>query len=649
MKKMVVFCVICLLAVPLFSQNQTQNAMSVLNYLFSETYAIQEGRYNRMELERIFNSLLNDLRDRAIDERTQLFMNGLFSNISQLRLLTFQREQAKYIYENQRSQAITKAMPNPLYLLGTVSRGATNPYALIASLAGMALDSAAKYASAVNESNMSYLMENWDLDVTERATLENLSISIWNYKLDLGRRNNFDDTLNENSIKKFVADSREPDLYVKRQLLEGKRSLYAQYAPYWLELAKVYYEIADRTGYDVSLYRLCLDAIQQYKTVQAPIFRKDYNFARVLPLGIVAAGRVYGTTPDYTRIVSPYLQEIVENTDNSDYTLRWFAAENYIYLASLDSKNANLEKAYDIIVNNIAFLVQEARSLLDTYMADNEVPGSLTNALKEAQDKIEEAEYAVERYWMDTMKKAPSSREVRRAKQEDKACNQARDEMAKIQYQIDEYKKYRARELPPLHAGLYLNYRTFLALSQELGKSREELQLVNGMVDSVFAYLAMRSGYLGERIASVTTGAITHTGRFPFLQSEEILAFSNFPVICLMPGSEISVRVTEMENGSERIAYEEENIKYTPGNVDRSTSRLAACSVFNRTGGMSVRQPAYTTKLELKPTGKIQVADRNEVYIDLTIQTEDLSLALRFTKPARTGFSRGINPVGMGR
>jgi hypothetical protein len=71
-----------------------------------------------MELERIFDALLNDLRDRAIDEQTQSFMKGMLSNISSLRLLTFQREQIKFIYENQRAQAITKAMPNPLLFIG---------------------------------------------------------------------------------------------------------------------------------------------------------------------------------------------------------------------------------------------------------------------------------------------------------------------------------------------------------------------------------------------------------------------------------------------------------------------------------------------------------------------------------------------------
>jgi hypothetical protein len=45
MKKFTVFCVVCLLAFPLFSQNQAQNAMSVLNYLFTETLTIKDSRY----------------------------------------------------------------------------------------------------------------------------------------------------------------------------------------------------------------------------------------------------------------------------------------------------------------------------------------------------------------------------------------------------------------------------------------------------------------------------------------------------------------------------------------------------------------------------------------------------------------------------
>jgi hypothetical protein len=282
-------------------------------------------------------------------------------------------------------------------------------------------------------------------------------------------------------------------------------------------------------------------------------------------------------------------------------------------------------------------------------MAVDEVPKSLTDALTEAQKELGDAERTVERTWMDKMKKTPGSKEVRQTKEKDEACIEARNKIAKVQYQIDEYKKYRKRELPPMHTGLYLNYKTFSALAQQLGKTREELQRVNGMVEGVFVYLAVRSQYLGERISSVTTGTITYSGSLPFIRPDESLTFSNFPVICLIPGSEINIKVTEVENGREQVVYEEANVKHTLGQIDRSESRLAVCSVFRQTGGMAARALGYTTKLELKLGNKIQLSDKNEAYVNLTIQAEDVSLTLRFTKPAGSGSSRDISPVGEGR
>lgn len=79
------------------------------------------------------------------------------------------------------------------------------------------------------------------------------------------------------------------------------------FSPYWLELAKCYYELND--------YQNSLACLANYETIGSGIFRYDNQYAEFLPMAIVAAQSVYANDKDqYVKIIEKYT-----DTLNSPY------------------------------------------------------------------------------------------------------------------------------------------------------------------------------------------------------------------------------------------------------------------------------------------------------------------------------------------
>ena len=94
---------------------------------------------------------------------------------------------------------------------------------------------------------------------------------------------NFDDkyTLNEKMVDDFVSWQKETNTASKIQYFESNVDTYRAFGPYWLTLAEAYYTHGD--------YEKCLDALTEYENLEIQIFRKDYDYAQVLPLGMVGS------------------------------------------------------------------------------------------------------------------------------------------------------------------------------------------------------------------------------------------------------------------------------------------------------------------------------------------------------------------------
>ena len=82
-------------------------------------------------------------------------------------------------------------------------------------------------------------------------------------------------------------------------------------------------------------------------TLQTRIFRKDYDLAKTLPLAIAAAKEVK-ESKEYLELATQFAEKIVANTDNTDWSLRFFAAQTFVELYELGKDQQHLKKAYAI-------------------------------------------------------------------------------------------------------------------------------------------------------------------------------------------------------------------------------------------------------------------------------------------------------------
>jgi hypothetical protein len=106
-----------------------------------------------------------------------------------------------------------------------------------------------------------------------------------------------------------------------------------------------------------------LNVVKIYESVQTPIFKKDFDLARVLPKAILSASNIYNNNQTYISKAKQYLQKIKDNTDESDWALRYFVAQTYISLAAINDRQANLQAAYGLLLENITHLSRKQDKL----------------------------------------------------------------------------------------------------------------------------------------------------------------------------------------------------------------------------------------------------------------------------------------------
>jgi hypothetical protein len=510
MKKSYIFVGFLCILTPLFSQNNGSTSIAMLNYLATESRVINGSKNNRLILEELYTKLINNTNPSIVDQTTQDYLQTMLDIIEGFRIITLQRERLEYIFENQQAQAITQALPNPLYLLGARD---LNPLSLIATATAMTIDSVFKFQNATNSAEMDFLKGNWELDDKESAELHTLRSKAFGYMVDTARNNNLSmtDTLNERSIDNFVSYTFDENLQRRRQSLENNRALYAKYAPYWIVLAETYY--------DLGLYRECIDAVRQYESVYVPILRKDSDFARILPKVIVAISNIYGTNSTYLNLTKVYLEKLVSNTTEAEWALRYFAAQTYISMAGVDNKRQNLTAAYDLLVGNVTHLSHEQESLLDKYIKpiDETIPRGTT---KEKEKQMKEV--------------------------------------------IKKLKNVRKKELPPMHEGLLTNYQVLIEIMKELNTPQQEKNRIKAIVDKSFVYKIIRYKFFSELNYSTTINATVSNYSF---------WFDNIPAVFLLPQIlKVDLKITLNNNGIEELFCLDEDIGWKINSVSRGRS-----------------------------------------------------------------------------
>jgi hypothetical protein len=253
------------------------------------------------------------------------------------------------------------AIPNPVGLISAVE--SRDPVKLAASVVYMAVDSYTSYKAFTDEAEKQYLQDGWTLDDEESNMLHESRKGTFEYMVDMVKDYGLpgDLALTEKNVAEFVKYKNSSNVASKIQFLESNKGTYQSYGGYWLTLADGYYNNGD--------FEKCLDAISTYEKIETRIFRHDYEYARVLPPAIAAANEVY-KGDQYEEYASEHAKAIIDNTDHSDWALRYFAAETFVDLYSRSRNGSYLQTAYEITRDSVNYLVPEQKNLNSTYLAE---------------------------------------------------------------------------------------------------------------------------------------------------------------------------------------------------------------------------------------------------------------------------------------
>ena len=357
-----------------------RNSINMLNYMISLTQQVNQEKSNQLFLESAYNSFEN-LYPNSVDTKTQAQIISLMDTIQNYRMITVKRDRLEYIYEQNRAQAFRQAIPNPVGLLSAVQSG--NILQASAAVLYMAVDSASSYMEATSQADLQFIKDGWELDDSESAELHDSTKNALTYMLDMVRDYEIpgDYALNKGAIEDFVSWSNKPDLELERKIswFETNRNTYSEFGPYWLELAKDYYNNEN--------YEKCLDSVNHYESISTRIFRKDLDYANTLPMAIVSAKNTMNNS-DYVKQASKYCKVIYDNTKDEDWALRYFIAQIYMDLYSITDDSSYLDEAYRMARENAVVLIDEQKKLNRAYLSDVKEEEANKDATKREKEEV---------------------------------------------------------------------------------------------------------------------------------------------------------------------------------------------------------------------------------------------------------------------
>ncbi len=423
---------------------EQRNSFTMMYYLAITAEEIRTSKDNRLALEDIYTSLLNDINPGSVDEITQDHLKNLRDIIKAYLETSTKRERLQFIYNQEKASAIRNAVPNPLAILSVSN--ATDKKKLALAVAYAALDSYNSYKRSINSADMAFIMSGWELDDKEKETVMKNRDRAFDYMVDMVQNYDLDDlkTLNEKSIEQFAEICATENAAERIKLLKAEESTYSLLGNYWLELANAYFE--------TSQYSKCLECVEEYEKLSTGIFRKDFNYLHILPKAIVAAQETYSGSQYNTR-VKELVDAIEANTTKDDWATRYFAAQVCLDLYSRTNNIEYLKTAYNITSENVAVLLKDQRTLNTTYLDDV------------VEQTAEEPDYR----YMNEKEKEKAEAEYKAEKKRVKEYNKS-------------IKSKRETELPSLYEPLVINCELLFSLAEKINLDASEKAEINAIL-----------------------------------------------------------------------------------------------------------------------------------------------------------------------
>ena len=384
---------------------EQRNSFSMMYHLAITAEEIRTSKDNRVALEDIYTSLLNDINPDAVDEITQEHLKNLRDIIKSYLNISAKKERLNFIYNQEKASVIRNSVPNPLAVLSVSN--ALDWKKLALAVTYTAVDSYNNYKKSDESADIAFIMSGWELEDEEKETVMKNRDRAFDYMIDMVQKYDLDGmkTLNEKAIEKFAEICAIENASERIKLLRTEESTYSLLGNYWLELADCYFE--------TSQYSKCLDCVDKYNELATGIYRKDSYYLQILPKAIVAAQETYAGDK-YIDEVSQYADEIIYNTSIDDWANRYFAAQVYLDLYSRTNDKSYLESAYKITSENVADLLKYQRSINTTYLCKIE------------EQKVEEPDYRYMTEDEQKKKKQEYKEEQKRVKEYNKALKDNR-------------------------------------------------------------------------------------------------------------------------------------------------------------------------------------------------------------------------------
>ena len=536
--------------------DEQRNSINMLNYLVVVTQEIRESPNSQLMLDQVYAELINNTEPSAVDERTLTHIEGVLDVLDSFRMIAVKRKRLQRVYEKARADSIMQAVPNAGGLLSAVISG--DVIRAVASIVYMAVDSVASYSSALSEAESQYLEGGWELEDEAQEALHDIRQQTFSYMVRTVNEYDLPSgiTLSENEVDDFVSWCSDSNVSKRTQYLEDNIETYRSFGPYWLALARAYYE-ADN-------WEQCLSAVDEYEKLGVETFRYDVEYARVLPMATSAAiGALDGA--GYAERAPRYAQEIVDNSAYDDWALRYSAALSYLSLYSRDGDAGWVEKAYDLILGNVTNLVGTQKELNVAYLApvvEEEIPQGAT-----------------------------------------------KDEEKEIKSYNSLLKEERKTELPPVHEPLLVNLVMLKDLVEALGSEDEVRERIDGILfgDGAPLFLAdaLNCHFTFGQAQEPTSEGITISSGGKKIE---------MPVRCACASSAITVMVSSDNGEATFNDWVVERVKRdTEGELDTFTAMLKSDSAggYKFEPGMQV-----TLSIDPYPGQNIPVVERSFKAVD---------------------------------
>ena len=361
-----------------------RNSINMLNYLTVLMQEINDAENGRLRLEEIYSSLVNNIDPASIDAETLAHLNGILDTLEDHRMLDAKYSRLEFKHEQEQARAVYDALATSAVTFVTDPTQAISSVAQTASpLVSVVLNETLGVSDvSLTADEVRYLEQRMELDDAEAAVLHESRKATFTYTVETVNAYGLPSSLvlTEKAVEEFVAWKNNENLTSRIRFLESNAETYQALGAYWLLLAESYYLNGD--------YQKCLDAVETYESLSIEIFRKDYDYGRVLTMALAAADQLMDGD-EYVELAEKYVPLILANCDNGDWDLRYFAAQAYIDLYAKTGDSAFLQAAYDVVLDNVNYLAPKQIAMNEEYLgpiAEIPVPDGAT---KEQKKEIE--------------------------------------------------------------------------------------------------------------------------------------------------------------------------------------------------------------------------------------------------------------------